>query len=245
MKTPEEMREFFRSMPSKKKENPYWDFDEDTQAITARLMSITPGVGEKPFLLDSSAATLRMVREFFRRFYEAFTTEGQVLCVTREDGQKLNGMGIPVLGYGNIGPYAVTVLVLPQDNHTGLSVLSEAQWQNMIVGQGITPVLRIHSHHVLEPYQSSVDYSTLNSNTLEMVIGRIFEEDLNICFWLDKIGTDQKAQTFVARENKDGTFTVEPRVFHKPVVENPFENAKVIHGAGTPEESEGDTGITG
>lgn len=214
MKTPEEMREFFRSMPSKKKENPYWDFDEETQEIRAKLMSVTPGVGEKPFALDVSASTLRMVREYFRRFYEAFATEAQVLCVTREDGQKLNGMGIPVLGYGNIGPYAVTVLVLPQDNHMGTTVLSEGQWQNMLVNKGIVPVLRIHSHHILEPYQSATDYSTLNSNTLEMVIGRIFEEPLSICFWLDKNGTDQKAKTFVAREMADGKFTVESHVFH-------------------------------
>lgn len=215
MKTPEEMREFFRSMPARKKENPYWEFNEETHTIRAKQNGMV-------FDASDSDNTLRMVREYFRRFYEAFQTEAQVLCVTREDGRKLNQMGIPILGFGMIWPYDVAVLVLPQDNHMGTTVLSEAQWQSLLVGQGITPVLRIHSHHVLEPYQSITDYSTLNSGTLEMVIGRIFEENLNVCFWLDVPGTDQKSQTFVERQTKEG-FSIEPHVFHRPVEDSSFE----------------------
>lgn len=220
MKTPEEMREFFRSMPSRKKENPYWEFNEKTHTIRAKKNGMV-------FDASDSENTLRMVREYFRRFYEAFRTEAQVLCVTCEDGKKLNQMGIPILGYGMIWPYDVAVLVLPQDNHMGTTVLSEGQWQSLLVGQGITPVLRIHSHHVLEPYQSITDYSTLNSGTLEMVIGRIFEENLNVCFWLDVPGTDQKAQTFVERQTKEG-YSIEPMVFHRPVEDNPLEEREKV-----------------
>ncbi len=248
MKTPEEMAEYFRSMPSKKRENPYWEFDSETESVKTKLMSITPGVGEKPFSLEQSVSTILMVREFFRRFYESFHTEAQVLCVTREDGEKLNKIGIPVLGQGEIGPYEVTVMVLPQDNHMGTSVIGESLWQERIVNAGIVPILRIHSHHMLDPYQSGTDYSTLNSGTLEMVIGKIFNEELHLCYWLDVPGTDTKAQTFVVTESiikEDGgersKFVTIPRVFHsavKPVDSgfmSKFEPGTVDTGSSAPD----------
>lgn len=231
MKTPEEMREFFRSMPSKKKENPYWEFDDEAKAIKAKS---TGDVGTEALHLNDSENTLLMVREYFRRFYDAFQTEAQVLCVTRGDGEKLNLAGIPILGHGQIGPYAVTVMVLPQDNHMGTTVLSEGQWQGLLVDHGITPVLRIHSHHVLEPYQSMTDYSTLNSGTLEMVIGRIYDNNLSLCYWLDVPGTDLKAQTFVVRQVDGEGFDTEPKIFNRPISHIPFPTGRQI-GKITPE----------
>lgn len=225
MKTPEEMMEYFRSMPSRKKENPYWRFSEERSAVDAvyrvseDVESAAVTVGAScciPFDLDGSRQTLLVVREFFRRFYESFQSEAQVLCVTPEDGKKLAEMAVPVLTEGQMGPFVVTVMVLPQDNHMGTSVISEWFWQNRIVNEDITPVARIHSHHVLDPYQSMTDYSTLNSGTLEMVIGRIQEDPLSICYWLDVPGTDIKARTFLARERLDETFEVIPHVFNGP-----------------------------
>lgn len=211
MKTPEEMMEYFRSMPKKKVEpNPYWEFAEHPPRINA----IDKQTENTLIDLDVSIPTLRMIREFFRRFYESFHSESQVLCVMHEDGEKLNKIGIPILGKGQIGQFDVAVVVLPQDNHMGTSKIGEWFWQNRIVGMNIKPVARIHSHHVFDPYQSATDYSTLNSGTLEMVIGKIFDEELNICYWLDVPGTDIKAQTFVAYEDVFGHFVCTPRRFH-------------------------------
>ena len=225
MKTPEEMAAYFRAMPKKKIEpNPYWKFEvctEDTVDIKAIQTGTTTTI---PFDLNKSKRVLNMVREFFRRYYESFHSESQVLCVTPEDGTKLAAMAIPRLGYSYLGPFEVDIMVLPQDNHMGTSVISEWFWQNRIVGAGIKPIARIHSHHILEPCQSITDYSTLNSGTLEMVIGKINEENLKVCYWLDVPGTDTKAQTFLATECEDGTFTTVPHIFHgqesKEIIKN-------------------------
>lgn len=238
MKTPDEMMEYFRAMPKKKKENPYWRFHEDgydnsvsihyLQTITEELRlpnpktlkpepTLTSHTVDEPLDLSMSVGTLRMVREFFRRYYESFHSESQVLCVTPKDGEKLLGIGVPKLGEGCIGPFEVFVMVLPQDNSGGNSVISEVFWQNNIVGNDIVPVARIHSHHILAPYQSMTDYSTLNSGTLEMVIGRIMNEELNVCYWLDVPGTDTKAQTFIAMETQDSAFEVISHVFNGPL----------------------------
>lgn len=214
MKTSEEMREIFRAMPSKKKENPYWEFDKDHPCIRSTFPALTPGVGFKPFILETTAPLLTSIRDFFRCYYESFQSEAQVLCVTPDDADKLHAIGVPILTNGMIGPYESTVVILPQDNSGGTSRISEGFWQNRIINAGIVPLARIHSHHILDPYQSMIDYSTLNSGTLEMVLGTIFEEPISVCYWLDVPGTDIKAQTFLARQKEDGTFEIVPYKFH-------------------------------
>lgn len=212
MKTPEEMTEFFRAMPSKKKENPYWAFNKEQLSIEA----VQHDRENLPFRLQMTVPLLTSVRNFFRHYYESFHSEAQVLCVTPKDGDRLNAMGIPVLAKGMVGPFEATVVVLPQDNSGGTSRIGESFWQNRIINEDIKPLARIHSHHVLDPYQSSTDYSTLNSGTLEMVIGKIYEKNLNVCYWLDVPGTDIKAQTFLAKQNEDNTFEIVSYRFHGP-----------------------------
>lgn len=218
MKTPEEMAEYFRSMPSKRKPNPYWKFRDGLIGIPDDGdHALRDAVAE---FLPSSVQLLGAVREFFRRYYESFGSEAQVLCVTPNDCVKLISIGMPILGGGKIGPYDVVVMVLPQDNHMGTSVVSERFWNEQIAGNGIVPVARIHSHHVLEPYQSGTDYASLNSGTLEMVMGRIMDEALNLCYWLDVPGTDIKAQTFLALEDLESKdFTVVPHAFNGPLAD--------------------------
>lgn len=218
MKTPEEMVDFFRSMSSRKRRNPYWTFNEADISIECmydgkRGLFVKPGQDVPSLALYNTIGTLKIVREFFRRFYESFRSEAQVLCVHSKDAQKLKNIGIPVLTENPFGPFEATVFVLPQDNHMGTSVISELFWQKYIVGQGIVPIARIHSHHVLDPYQSITDYSTLNSGTLEMVIGKIFDDPLYVCCWLDVPGTDTKAQTFVAKQC-DASFDIRACRFH-------------------------------
>ena len=208
MKSHEEMIEYFRSMPKKKREpNPYWKFNEET----ATIIDICT---ELQFELGTAQSLLKSVREFFRRYYESFKWEAQVLCVTPDDSKKLTCAGIPILTTGQIGSFETVVMVLPQDNHKGTSVIDESFWQNWIIDGDIKPIARIHSHHILDPYQSQIDYSTLNSGTMEMVIGKIFEEELHVCYWLDVPGTDIKAQTFLAQEKPFGGFMWISHKFH-------------------------------
>lgn len=212
MKTPEEMMEYFRSRPTRKRTNPHWMFVEYVPCIKSRVKSdASEGV---PVDFTDARPLLIKVREFFRRYYESFHSEAQVLCVTPEDGKRLSEAGIPVLTTGYVGPFEVMVMVLPQENHGGNSIISEGFWQDRIIGANICPVARIHSHHVLDPYQSVTDYSTLNSGTLEIVIGRIYDERLHMCYWLDVRGTDAKVQTFLALEQESGKFEYVPRIFN-------------------------------
>lgn len=218
MKTPEEMAAFFAAMPSKKKENPFWQYAEREEKEPA---IVDPYGGEICF--NESIKTLRKIRDFFRLFYESFGTEAQVLCVSSADSKKLKDIGAPLLTTGQIGYCGVYVYVLPQDNHMGTTVISEGFWQKYIVGNSIVPVARVHSHHILDPYQSRTDYSTLNSGSLEIVLGHIFDDELAICYWLDVPGTDIKANTFVAKEMSDGVFIVVPHRFNRPKDEMPTE----------------------
>lgn len=211
MKTPEEMAAIFAAMPSKKKKNPYWNHSFKP-VEGGKVFRISDSYGGK-LCFNESRKTLKKIRDFFRLFYESFKTEAQVLCIGDKDAKKLKNLGIPVLTTGQIGPYGVTVFVLPQDNHMGTTVISEAFWQKYIVSNNIVPVARVHSHHILDPYQSGTDYSTLNSGSLEIVLGHIFEEPLAMCYWLDVPGTDIKANTFVAKE-KDGVFVTVPHQFN-------------------------------
>ena len=213
MKTPEEVMAIFAAMPAKKKVNPFWSYAWDEKE-NGNMLRIVDSYGGK-LCFNETRKTLRKVRDFFRLFYESFKTEAQVLCISDKDAKKLKDIGVPVLTTGQIGPYGVTVFVLPQDNHMGTTVVSEGFWQKYIVGNDITPVARIHSHHVLDPYQSGTDYSTLNSGSLEIVLGDIFDEPLAMCYWLDVLGTDIKANTFVAQEDIDnGVFATVPWQFN-------------------------------
>lgn len=187
---------YFASMPKKKKENPYWVFDREISRI------ITKKDGRLVTLLEDSTELLTVVRQYFRNVYHSFQTEAQVLCIAEDDIWKLEDSCIPRLGdiTWDLCGISVGVFVLPQQNTLVNSSISEAFWQEMIIGNTITPVARIHSHHILEAYQSSTDYSTLNSNTLEIVMGRIEDGLFQVAFWLDEHGKDTKS--FVTRQTE-------------------------------------------
>lgn len=202
MLTQEEMMAYFRNMPKKEKKNPYWQFDEATEQIVA--------VGEpsKPVLLEHSRNLFLAVQSYFRMVFESFQTEAQVLCIHEDDTYFLAANRVPQIpGRFFLNGIPISIFVLPQNNTMGNSVISETFWQKYIVGNDITPVARIHSHHVLDAYQSATDYSTLNSNTLEIVMGHINEPYLQIAFWLDEHGKDTKSYVFQQTEQKQGRFT--------------------------------------
>ena len=194
-RTSDAMMEYFRSMPKKEKVNPYWEFSQDGHIHAKQTGELLI----KEQLAPETLPLLELVRRYFRRVWESFGTEAQVLCVDGKDAGCLLDAGIPRLGDREsypFGTYEVIPFVLPQYNTPANTVLSEKLWQSLIIGNGITPVVRIHSHHILKAYQSSTDYSSLNSNTLEMVMGEILKEGYHLACWLDKHGTDTKCKVF-------------------------------------------------
>lgn len=191
MKTQAEMMAYFANMPKKKRINPYWAFNQEKNCVVWAEKS------EKILRLERSTALLKGVRQYFRNVFQSYKSEAQVLCVYPTDQKKLTASGIPELicpdkEQWTLGEIPVHVMVLPQYNTAATSQIDEAFWQHTIIDNQIIPVARIHSHHILEAYQSSTDYRTLNSNSLEIVMGRIDDSLLQAAFWLDQHGTNTK-----------------------------------------------------
>lgn len=162
------------------------------------------------------------VKEFFKSYYDSFKAESQVVVVTSEDKAKFRNKYLPEIHIDDIDD--LHVIVLPQENVWGNTVVSEAYWQNELVAQGITPVFRIHSHHVLEAYQSSTDWSSLNSGTMEMVLGHIYDEQHHIAYWLDVRGTNNKDTVYRTVDNGD-TINIVPCGKPEPIKPFDIQNA--------------------
>lgn len=143
----------------------------------------------------SFAKLLPVLIKYFKLNYDSFQSESQVLILTKDDYEKLTNKAIPELDYEDREVLGLHILVLPQVNTFGNTSVSESYWQNEIVKNGITPLMRVHTHHILHAYQSSTDWSTLNSGTLEVVVGNIYK-DPEIAYWLDVRGTDNKDTVF-------------------------------------------------
>lgn len=169
--------------PVQAPENPYWEM-ENNQIWDKRD-------GGKPFDVRTYRLLLETVTHYFQTVYDAFGTEAQVLVFDEEMAKHVDTRSIPQIPSPTLNP-CFTILVLPQDNSWGGTTISEAWWQKNIASKGITPLMRIHSHHILDAYQSHTDWSTLNSNTLEVVIGRIDKDTPAIGYWLDILGTNNK-----------------------------------------------------
>lgn len=200
---PEKLSLLAKMIPknSKPRINPYWAFDETNKEILKR-----GGKKPIPFHIHEMYLLLRHVKDYFKTVYDCFQTEAQVLVVTRKDYEKLKPLQIPAFPnmYKCLGK-SVMICVLPQVNRSTISQIDEGFWQKHIVGNNITPIARIHSHHVLDAYQSATDYATLNSNTLEMVIGRVTSDDIHVAYWLDVSNTSTKDHVYkyiFTNENK-------------------------------------------
>lgn len=200
----EQFNAFVQSLPIKRVKNPYWAFDEEHKQILTHIKG-----GDTQFNIDEWHDILIDVRMYFRQVYDSFGSEAQVLCVAVEDAHKLHDECIPSLPKTYfVGEQEIVIFVLPQYNTFGITTVSESFWQAKIIGQDIHPVARIHSHHILDPYQSATDYASLNSNTLELVIGRIYDEPLSVGYWLDVRSTDTKDNVWVAIEKEARQYEV-------------------------------------
>ena len=164
-------------------DNPHWDMHDGAivHRGTQECMDLT--------VLKE---ILTPIQSYFKAVFEGFNSEAQVLVVTPEDYEVLKPLHMPEILVNS----SYKVLVLPQQNTWGNTIISESFWQKEIVGAGLTPLMRIHSHHVLDAYQSNTDWSTLNSGTLEVVIGKVFQDVPQIAYWLDVRGTNNKDNVF-------------------------------------------------
>lgn len=185
---------FVKEQPVEIIPNPYWTYQSEQDQVISHIKG-----AEGSLDISLWEPLLRDVREYFKHTYDAFSSEAQVLCVNEDDAEKLHNLHMPSLSKTyRIGDINVVVFVLPQHNSFHVTSVGESFWQRFIVGQDIHPVARIHSHHILDPYQSATDYASLNSNTLEMVIGQIYDDALSICYWLDVRSTLTKNNVWVA-----------------------------------------------
>lgn len=175
------LAQLIAAMPKTYTINPFWEMNDGYIWDKQKQIRFSP---------ESLKPWLSAVVSFFRLNYDSFRSESQVLLVTEADKKKLESKyAIPSLQGTNF-------LVLPQVNTWSNTSISEIFWQNVIMKEHITPLMRIHSHHVLEAYQSNTDWSTLNSGTLEVVLGKIYDEVPEIAYWLDIRGTENKDNVF-------------------------------------------------
>lgn len=165
--------------------NPYWEFKDGEIKHTDS--------GEI-FNINEIETIRKPIQELFKLHYESYGSEAQVVVLRRIDWDNLhaNGpVGLPIVAETAF----MVVTMLPQDNTHGNTSVSESVWQRFF-GNKIVPLMRIHSHHVLQAYQSITDWTSLNSGTLEVVFGTIFEDVPQIAYWLDTRGESTKDIVF-------------------------------------------------
>lgn len=172
------------------KENPYWGMKDGV---------LWDKTNNCPFDIKQFQSLSKIIIDYFRLNFDSFKCESQVLIVTKDEYEKFKNKSIPELRIPFESQFKI--LVLPQVNTWGNTSVSETYWQNEIVNAGITPFARIHSHHVLHAYQSLTDWSSLNSGTLEIVFGDIYNDTHEIAYWLDVRGTNIKDNVYRTTDN--------------------------------------------
>lgn len=173
-----------KSIPEVRHENPYWVFEDGEihHRDTKKKLELT----DLPFI--------PAVALFFKKVYQRDQTEAQVVVVGKQDQNKL----LPKTNYVEVAGYLL--VILPQSNTLTNSRVAEEVWQKNIVDQGIIPVARIHSHHIFDAYQSKTDFSSLNSGSLEIVLGNLLDHP-QAAYWLDEKGKDTKQHVFTESLN--------------------------------------------
>lgn len=187
-KTHEDLTAFLNGRTKPGKENPFWRWNEES--------GITRPSGSPLVIQDEDLPLVKQVQRYFRNMYDCERSEAQVLLIAYEDLPNFQEhFCFPTLGIYAFQGSPVSIQVPPQRNTPTNSMVSERFFQKLRTLE-ITPVARIHSHHVLDAYQSSTDYATLNSGTLEMVFGHIERDYPDMVGWLDAPGTDTKANVY-------------------------------------------------
>lgn len=173
----QDLTDYFRSLPQKHKETKRWSIKD----------GIIYDSGE-PLDLARFERELKVISLYFREWQKFGNLEAQVLVVTKEDYEKYYTQFAILPVESNL-----RLIILPQFNTPANTIIQEEYWHKTIKGE---PVMRVHSHHVLNAYQSSTDYESLNSGTLEVVLGKVHEDVNEVAYWLTR-HSDISAKNYV------------------------------------------------
>ena len=162
-------KSFVESIPLKHKETQRWSLMDN---------QIIDNVKQKPFNHMDYLTLFETVLEYFQEWNKFGNLESQVLIVTKEDYEMYYKV-FPIIPNNS----EFIIVVLPQINTMANTIVDENYWHTTVKGE---PVMHIHSHHILDAYQSATDYASLNSGTLEVVLGRVDSHHPMIAYWLSR-----------------------------------------------------------
>lgn len=183
--------------------NPYWQFvDEEVNGNRQRY--IVPKEGNPlmdSFDIEALRPLIKLLQTFFASVFEKYGTECQVFLLNEHDAAIFDPMcdkiKSPIKG--------VHIFFPPQEISPANTIVDEEYWHRELTQKGIIPLMRVHSHHMLDAYQSLTDWNSLNANTFEMVLGDVFNDNCAIAYWMDKTGTDAKDVSWTTRLGADTT----------------------------------------
>ena len=158
-------QEFVQAIPETHKESKKWS-----------LTSLGMFDNGQPIDFDEYLPMFRVVAKYFREWQKMANLEAQVLIVTNDDYEK-HYMQFPILPYDG----DLKIVILPQYNTSTNTIVDDTYWYQTVKG---VPIMRIHSHHILDAYQSKTDYDGLNSGTLEVVFGHVNTDVIDVAYWL-------------------------------------------------------------
>lgn len=173
-------QQFVNSLPVETNENPHWSLEQDV---------ILNNKGQ-PLIISDYKDLLVVIKNYFSEWAKMGGLEAQVLVLTKEDYDTYPYGNFPTLMSPNDD---YRLVVLPQINTPSNTIIDDNYWFKTVKGN---PVMRVHSHHYLPAYQSQTDYNSLNSGTLEVVIGNVLDEQPTIAYWLTRFN-DENAKNSV------------------------------------------------
>ena len=182
--SPQKFAQFLHKWYNKRKDSIVNPFQEFVQAIPethkeSKKWSLTSlGMFDNghPIDFDEYLPMFRVIAKYFREWQKMANLEAQVLIVTNDDYVQHYGQ-FPILPYDG----DLKIVILPQYNTSANTIVDDTYWYQTVKS---VPIMRIHSHHILDAYQSKTDYDGLNSGTLEVVFGHVDTDVIDVAYWL-------------------------------------------------------------
>lgn len=131
---------------------------------------------DQPIDFSKYQNIFKVVAGYFKEWQKMANLEAQVLIVTTDDYEQYY-KAFPTLPSNE----DLQIVVLPQQNTWSNTIIEDAYWHRTVKNP---PIMRIHSHHILDAYQSQTDYEGLNSGTLEVVFGHVNTDIIDVAYWL-------------------------------------------------------------
>lgn len=173
-------QEFIKNKTPTYKENLLWRLENDVIEIKDPEFADCHAESEyQPFDIHQFDRIFKPIALYFREWQKMANLEAQVLIVSNDDYNKHYNK-FPTL---NVKDNNIRVVVLPQYNTPANTIVADDYWHKTVKGD---PIMRIHSHHILNAYQSKTDFESLNSGTLEVVFGRVDTDTIEVAYWLSR-----------------------------------------------------------